>query len=49
MGVNTVGAVAIGLVVLAGLVAIVALLLVDQQDERAHRRRMARTAGRRHG
>ncbi|HEV8648765.1 MAG TPA: hypothetical protein VG276_05015 [Actinomycetes bacterium] len=41
-GVNTAGAVVTGLVVLGGLLAIVALLLIDQQDERAHQRRMAR-------
>jgi len=41
--------VAAGLVVLVGLGLIVALLWVDQQDEHAHRRRMARTKARRHG
>jgi len=43
------GMVAAGLVVLVGLVAVVALALVDYQDECAHRRRMARARRRRHG
>ena len=46
---STLGVVAAGLVVLVGLLAIVALLWADHQDERAHRRRMARAKARRRG
>jgi hypothetical protein len=45
---SLVGVVVVGLVLLVGLLAIVALLWVEYQDECAHRRRMAR-ARRRHG
>jgi len=47
-GVSAAGVVAAGLVVLLGLGLIVALLLIDYQDECAHRRRMARAKARRH-
>jgi len=47
-GLNAAGVVAIGLVVLVGLGLMVALLLIDQQDECAHRRRMTRARRRQH-
>jgi hypothetical protein len=46
---NAAGVVAAGLVVLLGLGLIVGLLLIDYQDECAHRRRMARARRRRPG
>jgi len=46
---NAAGVVTAGLVALAGLVAVVALALVDHHDERVHQRRMARTRRRQHG
>ncbi|HEV8649564.1 MAG TPA: hypothetical protein VG276_09190 [Actinomycetes bacterium] len=48
-GLNAAGVVAIGLVMLLGLGLIIALLVIDYQDERAHRRRMARARRRQHG
>jgi len=48
-GMSMVGVVVTGLVVLVGVLAIVALLLIDHQDECVHRRRMARARRRQHG
>jgi len=49
LAVEAVGVVAAGLVVLMAVGLIVGLLLVDYQEERAHRRRMARARRRQRG